>query len=201
MNSCLSNLSPIDQSRLLELRVLVLNNHGLGCLTGGDSAGALVYFREAVELIADGNDHQYWLLMPVHFNLALLSLRDGKMDESAKTWLSIRGHLDTWELAKRGDAGALSKLRESHLMAMNRHGMLLAKQHMTGAFSTLSYQKNVIEWVAPAIREEKWQEDSIRINGVEAVQISTMDFVILKYALSIAEKRSNNRRSMGSAGY
>jgi hypothetical protein len=154
-----------------------------------------------VELIADDNDHQYWLLMPVHFNLALLSLRDGKMDESAKTWLSIRGHLDTWELAKRGDADALSKLRESHLMAVNRHGMLLAQHYMTGAFSTLLYQKNVIEWVAPAIREEKWQEDSICINGVEAVQISTMDFVILKYALSIAEKRSNTFPRRSSAGY
>jgi tetratricopeptide (TPR) repeat protein len=173
---------------LLDLRVLVLNNIGINCLIEGDSARSLCCFREASELIASPNDRRFWLLLPVHFNLALLLLRDGRIDESAKAWLSVRGHLSTWESAKRNDHESLAKLRDSHLLAMNRHGMIIARRSVTGATPD---QKVNSSWVAPILSQEEWQDECTHVNGVDGEQVCTLDFVLLKHALSTAEKKCN----------
>lgn len=173
---------------LLDLRVLVLNNIGINCLIEGDSARSLCCFREASELIASPNDRRFWLLLPVHFNLALLLLRDGRIDESAKAWLSVRGHLSTWESAKRNDHESLAKLRDTHLLAMNRHGMIIARRSVTGATPD---QKVNSSWVAPILSQEEWQDECTHVNGVDGEQVCTLDFVLLKHALSTAEKKCN----------
>ena len=193
LNSCTSELNTAEYGSLHQLRVLVLNNCGIGCLTGDDSAGALCHFRKAAELAEStqcgSNGHQFWLLVPIHFNLALLLLRDGRVDESAKAWLSIRGHFNTYELAKRSDSNALSRLRDAHLMAMNKHGMILAKRNIPDKATVSLSGIKTSEWVAPIAREEKWQEESTYINGVDAAYVCTLDFILLKHALSVAEKR------------
>lgn len=188
LNTSTFNTKP-DIRSLLELRVLVLNDHGISCLTEGDSARAMCCFRDALELIAPPNDNRSWLLLPVHFNLALLLFRDGRIDESAKVWLSIRGHLSTWESAKRNDPGSLAKLRDSHLLSMNRHGMVMARRNKTGATAD---QKVNSSWVAPILPQEDWTEELAHVNGVDAEQVCTLDFVLLKHALSTAEKKCNS---------
>jgi hypothetical protein len=124
----------------------------------------------------------------VHFNLALLLLRDGRIDESAKAWLSVRGHLSTWESAKRNDHESLAKLRDTHLLAMNRHGMIIARRSVTGATPD---QKVNSSWVAPILSQEEWQDECTHVNGVDGEQVCTLDFVLLKHALSTAEKKCN----------
>jgi hypothetical protein len=57
--------------------------------------------------------------------------------------------------------------------------------------------------VPPVLKRQEWEEDSTSINGVDAAQVSTLDFVMLKYALSVAEQKSSTafRRNVGSVGY
>lgn len=194
LNMHFSELHLESRGALLEIRALTLNNHGISCLIDGDSVGALHHFRKASELLSlsqsKTNEQYFWLLLPIHFNLALLCLRDGQIDESAKTWLSVRGHLSTWESAMRSDADALSKLRDSHLLAMNRYGMVLAMRNTTITSSTSLEYENVL-WVPPVVMEEKWHEETRCINGINTAQVCTLDFLLLKYVLSIAEKKSN----------
>ncbi|KAL3791652.1 hypothetical protein HJC23_003909 [Cyclotella cryptica] len=203
-----SSMVKADSGSIFELRAIVLNNNGVASLVEGDAYTALSCFREASELIAYAqtsmSSHLSWLLIPTHFNLALLYLRDGRIDESAKAWLSIRGHLDTWESAKRGDNSELSSLRDNHLMAMNRHGLIMAKRNVTGGSFDVSWDhKSVMEWVPPVLENQEWQEDSVCIHGVDSAQVSTLDFVLLTYALSMAEKKASSlfRRNAGHVGY
>jgi tetratricopeptide (TPR) repeat protein len=195
-----------DHQLLFELRILVLNNCGIACLLKRDSVGALRCFREASELIATlqhkVGSNSFWLSIPVHFNLALLFLRDGHIEETARSWFSVRGLLETWESAKKGDTCSLRELRDIHLIAMNRQGLVMAKKNITeGALSW--DQDHVAEWVPPVLKRQEWEEDSTSINGVDAAQVSTLDFVMLKYALSVAEQKSSTafRRNVGSVGY
>ena len=193
LNSFISEFHTVEFGPFHQLRVLVLNNYGIGCLTGDDSAGALSHFRKAAELaksaMCETDCRHFWLLTPIHFNLALLLLRDGRVDESAKTWLSIRGHFNTYELARRSDGNALLKLRNIHLIAMNNYGMMLANRNIPSKATVSSSNTNSSEWVAPIARAEKWQEETICINGVDAAHVCTMDFILLKYALSVAERK------------
>jgi hypothetical protein len=203
-----SSAAKDDSESILELRVIVLNNNGIASLVEGDACTALRCFREASELAADAqtkmNNRLFRLLIPTHFNLSLLCLRDGRIDESAGAWLSIRGHLNTWESAKRGDNNGLSSLRANHLMAMNRHGLIMAKRNVVGGSSIFSWdQKSVMEWVPPVFEHQERQEESVCIHGVDSAQVSTLDFVLLSYALSVAEKKSSSlfRRKAGHVGY
>ncbi|KAL7478791.1 hypothetical protein ACHAW6_004542 [Cyclotella cf. meneghiniana] len=203
-----SSAAKDDSESILELRAIMLNNNGIASLVEGDACTALRCFREASELIACAqtkmNARLFWLLIPTHFNLSLLCLRDGRIDESAGAWLSIRGYLNAWESAKKGDHNGLSSLRANHLMAMNRHGLIMAKRNVIGGSSIFSWdQKSVMEWVPPVLENQEWQEESVCIHGVDSAQVSTLDFILLMYALSVAEKKSSSlfRRKAGHVGY
>lgn len=206
--SSLSVLASFDYLKvpklLSELRVFVLNNRGIALLLEGDSVGALSYFREAIETTYNSNEttkHQVaWLQIPVAFNLSLLLLQIGRVEESFKVWLSNRRHLSIWESAMRGDATALSKLRSAHVMAVNRHGLLIAKRGMK--LDSMD-QENVLEWVPSKAVQEEVTEDSSNVNGVDASQVTALDVVALRYAVSIAEKKSSAmfRRKSGSVGH
>jgi len=89
------------------------------------------------------------------------------------------------------------------VVAINCHGLLMAKQGMTEHVGMLWVQEVVMEWIPPAMEDGVVMEDSIRIYGVDATQISAMDVLLLKYALSTAKKKSSLlfRRSAGHAGY
>jgi hypothetical protein len=192
---------------LAELQIATLNDHGIALLVKGDSMGALRCFREAVKRATysrrsgeSANDCPTWLFLPTHFNLSLLLLRDGRIDESAKTWLGARGHIETWQKAMRGNNEALRRLKDICVVSINRHGLLIAKRGMTGA---LWDQENVVEWVPPVVEGDVVTEGSTRIDGVDASQISAMDVLLLKYASSTAEKKSSLsfRRSAGNVVY
>ena len=88
----------------------------------------------------------------------------------------------------RGDNEALRKLKDLCVVSINRHGLLIAKRGMTWA---LWDQENVVEWVPPVVEGDVVTEDSTRIDGVDASQISAMDVLLLKNASSTAEKKSS----------
>ena len=140
-----------------------------------------------------------------HFTLSLLLLRDGHVEEGAKSWLGARGHLATWQKAARGDGAALRRLRDLRLVAINRHALLAAKRSMMREGSTWD-QETVAEWTPPAAAErgDVEMEDSARApGGVDAAQITAMDVLLLQYAKSDAERRSSSsfRGGAGRMGY
>ncbi|KAL3765573.1 hypothetical protein ACHAW5_009747 [Stephanodiscus triporus] len=190
---------------LTEFQIAMLNDHGIALLMKGDSVGALRCLREAAKRATceDAFGPQSWSFLPTHFNLSLLLLRDGRIDECAKSWLRARGHFDMWQKALRGDNEALQGFKNLCVVAINRHGLLMAKRGMTEHAGKLWVQEIVMEWIPPAMEDGVVMEDSVRIYGVDAAQISAMDVLLLKYALSNAEKKSSLlfRRSAGHVGY
>ena len=56
-----------------------------------------------------------------------------------------------------------------------------------------------MEWVPPVSDRSDVREDSMRFGGVDAMQITALDVVLLRYAVSNAEKKASNsfRRSSG----
>jgi len=195
-----------NSSSLQELQVILYNDHGLALLIAGDSVGALRCFREAAKhtpsIKTSANTTLPWLLLPTSFNLSLLLLRDGHMEESAKSWLHARGHLSTWHKAVRGDNEALRKLKDLRVMAINRHGLLMAKRSMKSGAMVLD-QENIMEWVPPVVELGDVKEDSTRVGGVDASQITALDVVLLRYAVSHAEKKASSsfRKKANSFGY
>ena len=170
--------------------------------------GALRCFREAVKRTThsrrsgeSANDCPTCLFLPTQdFNLSLLLLRDGRIAESATTWLGARGLIETWQKALRGANEALRRLKNLCVVPINRHGLLIAKRGMT---ETLWDQENVVEWLPPVVEGDIMTEDSTRVDGVDASQISAMDVLLSKYASSTAEKKSLLlfRRSAGNVVY
>ena len=198
-----------SSSLLLELQILMVNNQGVTLIVEGDSVGAIGSFRKATQLLqsALANNESIvlpWLLIPSFFNLSLILLRDGHVEESTRTWLHARRHLSCWEKAIRGDSEALKKLRENHTMAINQHVMLMSKRRMQREAAVWG-QENVMEWVPPAFdaAEVNEEEQLSLIGGVDASQVIALDVILLRYAVSFAEKKSaaSFRRSAGSIGY
>jgi len=197
-----------NNTSLQELQVTIHNDHGIALLMKGDSVGALRCFREAAKHtsapmgISTDSTTLPWLLLPTYFNLSLLLLRDGHMEESAKSWLHVRGHFSTWQKAVRGDNEALRKLKDLRVMAINRHGLLMAKRSMQDG-AMIWDQENIMEWMPPVVEQGDVTEDSVRVGGVDASQITALDVVLLRYAVSNAEKKSSSsfRRSAGHLGY
>lgn len=211
MDTTLSSVAKnIDASSslLLELQILMVNNQGVTLIVEGDSVGAIGSFRKATQLLKSAlanNECQVlpWLLIPSFFNLSLILLRDGHVEESTRTWLHARRHLSCWEKAIRGDSEALKKLRENHTMAINQHVMLMSKRRMQREAAVWG-QENVMEWVPPAFDAAEVNEEQLSlIGGVDASQVIALDVILLRYAVSFAEKKSaaSFRRSAGSIGY
>jgi len=178
---------------LQELQVTQCNDHGIALLIAGDSVGALSYFRQAanhVSIETTNDENLSWLLLPTYFNLSLLLLRDGHMEESAKSWLRARGYFSAWQRAVRGDNESLRKLKDLLIMAINRHGLLVAKRSMK-AGAMIADQETIMEWVPPALERGSVMEDSSRVGGVDASQITALDVVLLRYAVSHAEKKAS----------
>jgi hypothetical protein len=121
------------------------------------------------------------------------------MEESARSWLHARGHLSTWQNAVSGDNEALRHLKDARVMAINRHGLLVAKRGMQGNAITMWDQDVIMEWVPPVSDRSDVREDSMRFGGVDAMQITALDVVLLRYAVFNAEKKASNafRRSSG----
>ncbi|KAL9180801.1 hypothetical protein ACHAXT_011254 [Thalassiosira profunda] len=187
-----------------DLFVAAYNNHGVASLTVGDSVEALRCFREAARHASSAGNSDAalpWLLLPTYFNLSLLLLRDGHLEESAKSWLLARGHFSTWQKAIRGDNQALRQLKDLRVVAFNRHGLLMAKRSMQGDATALE-QEVISEWVPPNA-EDDVSEESTRVGGVDASQITAMDVVLLRHAVSIAEKKASSsfRRTAGHIGH
>jgi hypothetical protein len=184
-----------NNAPLRELHITTYNNRAISLLMSGDSVGALHYFREAASLstvvcIGHAQDAQVcWLIMPSYFNLALLLLRDGRVEESAKLWLQLRGHFSVWQQALRGADDALRRIKEMQVTAINRHGLLMTKRSMQ-VDTTLWDQENILEWVPPAEQDEV-TEDSSRFGGVDASQITALDALLFKYAYSTAKRKSS----------
>ncbi|KAL3759694.1 hypothetical protein ACHAWU_010263 [Discostella pseudostelligera] len=190
---------------LPELQVTAYNDHALSLLMSGDSVGALRYFREAAKLSLVGcrtqtlDAQSCWLLIPTYFNLSLLLMRDGHLEESAKSWLQLRGHYGEWQNALRGDDSALRVLNEFHATAIKRHALLVAKRSLQGD-AMLWDQENILEWVPPAaVQRDELMEYPIRVGGVDALQTTALDALLLKYACSTAERKSSStfRRRAG----
>jgi len=174
-----------NSESLRELQVTVYNDHGLALLMKDDSVGALNCFREAAKLIPPSSPLS-WLTLPTYFNLSLLLLRDGYAEESAKTWLNARGYFPTWQAAMKGDNESLRELKNLRVVAINRHGLLMAKRSMQG---DMWQQENVIEWVPPVAESS---EDSTRLGGIDASQVTALDVVLLKYACTFAERKASS---------
>eukprot|EP00984_Skeletonema_dohrnii_P007812 scaffold2880_cov115-Skeletonema_dohrnii-CCMP3373.AAC.2 len=212
-NKSLSAVVPQDDassSLLLELQILVANNEGVALVVEGDSVGALGSFRKAIQLLKSrllndrkGMQHLPWLLIPTYFNLSLILLRDGHLEESARSWLLARKYLPCWEKAIRGNSEALKKLRDIHTVAINRHVILMAKRRMERE-SAVWDQENIMEWVPPSFESaDANEEQSSLVGGVDAAQVIALDVILLRYAISFAEKKAaaSFRRSAGSIGY
>lgn len=190
---------------LPELQVTAYNDHALSLLMSGDSVGALRYFREAAKLSSVGcrtqtlDAQSCWLLLPTYFNLSLLLMRDGHLEESAKSWLQLRGQYGEWQNALRGDDSALRVLNEFHATAIKRHALLVAKRSLQGD-AMLWDQENILEWVPPAaVQQDELMEYPIRVGGVDALQTTALDALLLKYACSTAVRKSSStfRRRAG----
>jgi hypothetical protein len=198
---------PVQSNALLtELHVTMLNDFGLALLLKGDSVGALHCFQKAVSCLtfsgsSNGsmNNSPSWLVLPTYFNISLLLLRDGRLDESAKSWLHVRGHFDTWQMALSGDNDALQSLKSLCITTINRHGLLIAKR----GTAMLLDQEIVTNWFPPLTGTGLVMEDTTHVGGVDASQITAMDVLLSKYALSTAEKKSSMsfRRSSGGIRY
>lgn len=189
---------------LEELHVTTYNNRGITLLMKGDSVGALHCFREAAKHSSTSASPLPWLILPTYFNLSLLLLRDGHMEESTKSWLRTRDYFATWKDAMRGDNDALRQLKNLRVMAINRHGLLMAKRSMQGGSATMWDQENILEWTPPVSEEgNDVNADSNRVVGVDASQITALDVVLFRFSLSTAEKNSSSsfRRSAGHMGY
>lgn len=124
------------------------------------------------------------------------------MEESAKLWLRTRGHLSTWQKAVQGNNEALRNLKHLRVMAINRHGLLIAKRSMKASTVMLD-QENIMEWVPPVVEQGNVTEDATRIGGVDASQITALDVVVLRFAVSLAEKKASAsfRKKTNSLGY
>ena len=199
-----------NNTSLSEIHIISLNDHGIALLIKGDSVGALRCFQKAATLTKSsgrldesGTDSLSWLIIPTHFNLSLLLLRDGWIDESAKSWLCVRGHFDVWQKAMHGDNEALLRLKNLCIMSVNCHGLLIANEGMTDNAMTLWEQEYGVEWVPPLMEAGIVTEDTTRVGGVDASQITALDVLLSKYALSTAEKKSSLlfRRSAGGIRY
>jgi len=212
-NKSLSAIVPqvdASSSLLLELQILMANNEGVALVVEGDSVGALGSFRKATQLLKSrlsndrkGMQHLPWLLIPTYFNLSLILLRDGHLEESARSWLLARKYLPCWEKAIRGNSEALKKLRDIHTVAINRHVILMAKRRMERE-SAVWDQENIMEWVPPSFEStDANEEQSSLVGGVDAAQVIALDVILLRYAISFAEKKAaaSFRRSAGSIGY
>jgi tetratricopeptide (TPR) repeat protein len=206
-------VSQVDASSslLIELQILMANDQGVALVIEGDSVGALGNFRKATQLLKStlstngrkGLQHLPWLLIPTFFNLSLILLRDGHLEESARSWLLARKYLPCWENAIRGDNESLKKLRDSHTVAINRHVILMAKRGMQRETAVWD-QENVMEWVPPSFEAaDVNEEQSSLVGGVDASQVIALDVILLRYAISFAEKKAaaSFRRSAGSIGY
>jgi hypothetical protein len=195
---------PVQNNALLiELHITMLNDYGLAHLLKGDSVGALHCFQKAVSrltfsgsLSGSLNNSPSWLVLPIYFNISLQLLRDGRLDESAKSWLRVRGHFDTWQMALSGDNDALQRLKSLCVTTINRHGLLIAKR---GTAMRLWDQEIVTNWIPPLTERGVVKEDTIYVGGVDASQITAMDVLLSKYALSTAERKYSLsfRRSSG----
>ena len=200
----------VNSSLLIELQIMMANNQGVAQVVEGDSVGALGSFRKATQLLNSrvsndrkGLKHLPWLLIPTFFNLSLLLLRDGHLEESARSWLLARKYLPCWEKAIRGDNGALKKLRGFHTVAINRHVILMAKRKMQREAAVWD-QENIMEWVPPSFESAGANEEQPSlVGGVNASQVIALDVILLRYAVSFAEKKAaaSFRRSAGSIGY
>jgi len=212
-NKSLSAIVPqvdASSSLLLELQILMANNEGVALIVEGDSVGALGSFRKATQLLKSrlsndrkGMQHFPWLLIPTYFNLSLILLRDGHLEESARSWLLARKYLHCWEKAIRGNSEAMKKLRDIHTVAINRHVILMAKRRMERE-SAVWDQENIMEWVPPSFEStDANEEQSSLVGGVDAAQVIALDVILLRYAISFAEKKAaaSFRRSAGSIGY
>ncbi|KAK1741516.1 hypothetical protein QTG54_007994 [Skeletonema marinoi] len=212
-NKSLSAIVPqvdASSSLLLELQILMANNEGVALVVEGDSVGALGSFRKATQLLKSrllndrkGMQHLPWLLIPTYFNLSLILLRDGHLEESARSWLLARKYLPCWEKAIRGNSEALKKLRDIHTVAINRHVILMAKRRMERE-SAVWDQENIMEWAPPSFEStDANEEQSSLVGGVDAAQVIALDVILLRYAISFAEKKAaaSFRRSAGSIGY
>lgn len=195
----------------IELQIVVANNQGIALIVEGDSVRALGCFRKATQLLQSrlsndrkGLQHLPWLLIPTFFNLSLVLLRDGHLEESARSWLLARKYLPYWEKAIRGDIEALKKLRDFHTVAINRHVILMAKRTIQREAAVWD-QENIMEWVPPSFESvgDIDDEESSLVCGVDASQVIALDVILLRYAISFAEKKAaaSFRRSAGSIGY
>lgn len=198
-----------SKASLAELQITILNDHGIALMTKGDSVGALRCFREAATRATksgksgeSANDCPSWLLLPTHFNLSLLLLRDGHVNEAASHWLRARGHYDTWQKALRGNNDALLRVKNLSVMAVNRRGLLIAKRSMTEQ-AEMMWDANSVEWVPPVVEGDNLKLDSTRIDGVDALQVYALDVLLSKHASISAEKKSSSLfwRSAGNVGY
>ena len=187
LQNCAQNNSSNESLR--ELQVTVYNDHGIALLMKDDSVGALHCFREAAKLVPPSSPLS-WLTLPTYFNLSLLLLRDGYAEESAKTWLNARGwYFKIWQAAMKGDTESLRELKNLRVVAINRHGLLMAKRSMQGE---MWQQENVMEWVPPAAECNEVNEDSTRLGGIDTSQVTALDVVLLKYACTSAERKSSS---------
>lgn len=186
LQNCAQNNSSNESFR--EIQVTVYNDQGIALLMKDDSVGALHCFREAAKLIPSSCPLS-WLTLPTYFNLSLLLLRDGYAEESAKTWLNARGYFPTWQAATKGDNEALRELKNLRVVAINRHGLLMAKRSMQG---DMWQQENVMEWVPQVAESSEVNEDSTRLGGIDASQVTALDVVLLKYAVTSAERKSSS---------
>jgi len=185
LQNCVTAQNSSNES-LRELQVTVYNDHGIAHLMKDDSLGALHCFREAAKLIPPSLSR---LTLPTYFNLSLLLLRDGYAEESAKTWLNARGYFPTWQAAMKGDNEALREIKNLRVVAINRHGLLMAKRSMQG---DMWQKENVMEWAPPVAESSEVNEDSTRLGGIDASQVTALDVVLLKYAVTSAERKSSS---------
>ena len=88
-------------------------------------------------------------------------------------------------------------------MAINQHVMLMSKRRMQREAAVWG-QENVMEWVPPAFDAAEVNEEQLSlIGGVDASQVIALDVILLRYAVSFAEKKAaaSFRRGAGSIGY
>jgi len=187
LQNCVTAQNSNSES-LRELQVTVYNDQGIAHLMKDDSVGALHCFREAAKLIPPSSPLS-WLTLPTYFNLSLLLLRDGYAEESAKTWHNARGYFKIWQAAMKGDNESLRELKNLRVVAINRHGLLMAKRSMQG---DIWQQENVMEWAPQVAESSEVNEDSTRLGGIDASQVTALDVVLLKYACTSAERKSSS---------
>ena len=183
-----------------ELLAAALCDHGIALLARGDAAGALVPLRRSSSLAATPRRRD---ARPA-FNLALLLVREGRLDEACDGWLAVRGHREDWRAALAGgrdatSAAALARLRGTREVAANRHGLFLAGRRVALSAAAAAPGESSSDDPRPTegYGVDGWSPPSDRDGGdgdAEATgpfesQATALDVLMLRHAVQGVERK------------